>query len=115
FSTFERGERRGWLEPGVTAETLKLGTTPIINLFPQTSEPILLTQRSHEYLVVPDARRRGSVGVYSVEDVVAVTPGEPELTRFEPFYSFRHGQDGESQRHFWYARRQPISWRPDEG
>ena len=53
----------------MTAETFRLGCTPIVNLFPKTSEPVRLTQRQHEYLVVPDARRRASTGIFSVEEV----------------------------------------------
>ncbi|MBA4156455.1 MAG: type VI secretion system baseplate subunit TssF [Gemmatimonadetes bacterium] len=115
ISPFERGERRAMLEAGVTADTFRLGCTPIVNLFPQTSEPVLLNQRQHEYLVIPDARRRAAIGIFSVEEVVAVTPGVAEPLRFEPLYSFRHGTDESRKRVFWSATRRPSHWRPDEG
>src|SRR5688500_776460 len=73
ISTFERAERRSLLEGAVSAETIRLGCTPIINLFPRTSEPILLNQRRPEYPITADARRREAVGIYSVEEVLAVT------------------------------------------
>jgi type VI secretion system protein ImpG len=41
---FERGERRSVLETGLSARTMRVGCTPVVNLFPQVSEPILLTQ-----------------------------------------------------------------------
>lgn len=88
---FERAERRESLESGVREDTFRLGCTPVVNLFPQTAEPILLTQRQQEYTVVPDARRRATTFAYSVEEVVGVTPAAPEPVRFEPFYSHRHG------------------------
>ncbi|MGH7553994.1 MAG: type VI secretion system baseplate subunit TssF [Longimicrobiales bacterium] len=115
ISSFERAERRAILETGVNADTLRLGCTPIVNLFPLTSEPVLLTQREQEYLVVPDARRRAATSIYSVDDVVAVSPGAAAPYRFEPFYSFRHGRDEGAQRMFWYARRRPTGWLQDEG
>lgn len=115
FSSFERAERRDQLEVGVTDETVRLGCTPIVNLFPKTSEPVLLTQRRQEHRIVADARRRASTGVFSVDDVVAVTPGASEPLRFDPLYSFRHGRNGHQDELFWYARRRPTGWRADEG
>ncbi len=114
ISRFERGERRGLLEGAISADTIRLGCTPIVNLFPHTSEPVLLTQRRHEYQLVPDARRRDAVGVYSVEDVTAVTGSRDTTVHFEPLYSYRHGAATEGDKHFWHATRRPRGWRGDE-
>jgi type VI secretion system protein ImpG len=114
ISSFERNERRSMLEAGVTAETFRLGCSPTINLFPQTSEPILLNQKQYEYVIVPDARRRESMGIFSVEDVVGVTPGSREPVHFEPLYSFRH-DSGPDPQLYWYANREPATWRTDHG
>ena len=114
ISPFGRPERRATLEAGVNEDTIRLGCSPIVNLFAQTSEPVLLTQRRHEYLIVPDARRRETTGIFSVDDVVAATPGRREPVRFEPLYSYRHTRgDGEAKL-FWYAKRRPAGWRMDE-
>jgi type VI secretion system protein ImpG len=115
ISSFERGERRSQLEGAVSAGTFRLGCTPIINLFPRTSEPILLTQRRPEYQVVADARRRSSVGIYSVEDVTAGTAKRSSAVRFEPMYSLRHSQTSAGEMHFWHASRRPRGWRMDDG
>ena len=112
---FERGEWRGMLEAGVTTETFRLGATPVINLFAQTSEPVSLTQRRPEYQVVPDARRRALVSAYSIDEVVAVSPGSEEPLRFEPFYSFRHGRGNNQRQMFWYAKRRPTGWSAEGG
>ena len=112
---FERGERRGVLEPGLSPRTLRVGCTPVVNLFPQVSEPILLTQRRTEYEVVPDARRRRTTQVFSVDDVVGITPGSPEPLRIEPLYSYRHSRGGQRPELFWTARRRPTEWRLDGG
>ncbi len=114
ISAFESSQWRAILETGVTAETIRLGCTPTINLFPLTSEPILLTQKQQEYLIVPDARRRASTSVFSVDEVVAVSPGATETLRFEPLYSFRHGRE-DAGGLYWYARRKPTGWLQEEG
>ena len=108
---FERAERRPMLEAGVTEATVRLGCTPAVNLFPQTAEPVLLTQRSAEYLVVPDARRRLTTEAYAVEEVVGVTAGAATAVPYEPFYSARHAADVPV---YWRASRRPGT-RPDGG
>lgn len=115
IAPFERADRRHMLESDVSKETVRLGCTPIVNLFPQVSEPIRITQRKYEYPVIADARRRLETGIFSVDDVVAVTPGEGEPVRFEPFYSFRHSADRPGGQRFWHARRRRSAWREDEG
>lgn len=114
ISPFERGDRRPMLESGVSARTIRLACTPVVNLFPQTSEPVLLDQTRHEYSITPDARRRFTTEIYSVDEVVGVTPGSREPIRFEPFYSSRHGSERKHQA-YWYARRRPTGWRSDGG
>lgn len=113
-SPFERGDRRQVLESGVSERTIRLGCTPVVNLFPQVSEPILLTQRRQEYLLTPDARRP-TTEIFSVDDVTGISPGAREPLRFEPFYSHRHASDNARPQHFWQARRRPSRWRMDEG
>jgi type VI secretion system protein ImpG len=112
---FQRPERRPMLEAGVNHEVIRMGAVPVVNLFPQTAEPILLSQRAPEYLVVPDASRREAVHPFSVDRVVAVTPDGVEPLRFDPLYSLRHGMDDASPRRFWRASRRPAAWRQDEG
>ena len=113
FAPFGRSDRKIMLQATVNAGAFRLGCTPVMNLFPQTSEPVPVTQRQYEYLLVPDARRRDTMGIFSVEEVVAVTPGSPEPIRFEPLYSLRHGR-GDRPRAFWMAARRPREWRPEE-
>ena len=74
LSPFEGGDRRQLLEQGVNAKTFRLNATPVVNLFPQTAEPILLTQRRYEYPLTPDVRRPFATEVFSVEEVVSVNP-----------------------------------------
>lgn len=116
ISPFERSDRRAMLEAGVSDRTIRLGCTPAVNLFAQMSEPILVTQRRHEYQLVADARRRQDVAVYSVDDVVGATPGSSETRHYEPLYSFRHtGGDRSTPQLFWHATRRSVGWRQDGG
>jgi type VI secretion system protein ImpG len=111
--SFERTDWRPLLEAGVNVNTFRLAASPVVNLFAQTSEPIALTQRKSEYPVVADARRRKATSVYSVDEVVAVSPGSEQPLKFEPFYSFRHGASAQ-KRLYWYARRAPVGLEPND-
>jgi type VI secretion system protein ImpG len=115
IAPFELTERRQALELGVSAKTMKLGCTPAVNLFKQTAEPILVTQRRFEYPIVPDIRRPAALEIHSVDEVVSVRSGTQDLVQFEPFYSFRHATARGSSQAFWLASRRPSSRRDDDG
>jgi len=115
IAPFEAEQRQQRLSVAVTARTILLGTSPIINLFSQTAEPIMLTQRRSEYPVVPDARRRMGTEIFSIEDVVSSDPVTHELTHYEPFYAYRHRTLREKHQTFWYSRRRPATRKGDEG
>ena len=114
IAPFERAERRQILELGINARTFRFGCTPVVNLFEQAAEPILLTQRSTEYPVVPDARRRLEIETWSIDAVAGLTPGEGEPRRIEPLYGFRHGR-GDAAGIFWHSVRRASGWRTDRG
>ena len=114
LSPFERADRRQLVEFGVTARTFRLGCTPIVNLFEQSGEPMLLTQHTAEYPVVADSRRRLEIESWSVESVVGITPGEGEPRSIEPLYGFRHGRSDVTGV-FWHAVRRTSAWRTDRG
>ncbi|MEX2530035.1 MAG: type VI secretion system baseplate subunit TssF [Gemmatimonadota bacterium] len=115
ISPFERADRNERLASGVGSDTIRLGCTPIVNLFEKTSEPVLLNQRRYEYPVVADARRQESTGIFSVDSVAAVAAGSDDAVPFRPFFSLDHrgGVDGSAV--FWQVKRKPSGWRPDQG
>jgi len=104
ITPFEREDRWQVLELGTRPDTFRLGCTPIVNLFPQTAEPILLKHTEYEYRIVPDARRR-SIEVFSVDEVVSSTPGSSEVVHYAPYFSFRHSDEHSRKQAFWYAQR----------
>lgn len=115
ISPFERSERRQVLENGVSQKTFRLGCTPIVNLFPQTSEPILLHERKYEYRVVPSIHRQETMDVFSIDEVIGVDPHSADQVRFEPFYSYRHSSDRARNQAFWHATRRTTGWRVGGG
>jgi type VI secretion system protein ImpG len=115
ISEFERADRQQMLELGVTAKTLRPDCSPIINLFEHTAEPILLDHLRHEYPVIPDVRRRHALETFSIREVVSANPQTQQVTKFEPFYSYRHGATREKNQTFWHATRRPSAKRGDEG
>jgi type VI secretion system protein ImpG len=115
LSPFERQERWEMLELGTAPTVFRLGCAPAVNLFPQTSEPILLKHTDYEYLIVPDARRHRSMEIFSVDEVVSTTAGSSTVTRYEPFFSFRHNDTRGSKQALWHATRRDAPWRKEGG
>ena len=113
ISPFERAERRQALELGLSARTFRTSATPAVNLFEQIAEPVLLTERSYEYLVVADARRRLEVDVWSVDRVKLVEEDARTSRELAPLYSHRHGVSGTGNEVFWHATRRESTWRTD--
>jgi type VI secretion system protein ImpG len=115
LSPFERSDRRQMLELGVNAKTFRLNCAPIVNLFPQTAEPILLSHARFDYPVIPDVNRRTALEIFQINEVVSTSPGDQEVIKFEPFYSFRHGVTRAKVQAFWHAKRHPSGFRDDDG
>lgn len=87
------------------AQHFRLGCTPIVNLFSQTSEPLVIDQRHYEYRLVADRQRDGITEIHSITSVVA---SDPAADRAETVPSFAAaddvGDDGATV--FWSARRE---------
>jgi len=114
IASFEQHDRHHRLEVAVDARTLRLGCTPIINLFAQTAEPILVDQTRYQYPIVPDARRRQTMEVYSVDEVVSTDPETHQTVTYQPLYSQRHAVQDASPA-YWYVSRRPSTRKGDEG
>jgi type VI secretion system protein ImpG len=100
---FEPREERQRMLNRVTAQNIRLGCTPIINLFQKASEPVRLTYRRPEYPVEADTLRP-TTEIFSIDGVV-VEQGSTGQLRYEPFYSFRHEKDQPGDPMFWHATR----------
>ena len=105
FSRFEKSERQQILELGVSARTFRLGCTPILNLFRQATEPILLSQARHDYRIIPDARNQSMMEIYSIDEVVAANPKLRQTVPLDPLYAYRFQIREEKNRAYWSASR----------
>jgi type VI secretion system protein ImpG len=77
------------LERSVDAESIALGCTPMVNLFPQRCEPIRLDDTAIEYRVVPDSRRPMATEVWSVTRVREPMP-DGGMRPWRPFHRLTH-------------------------
>ncbi len=91
----------------VGRDTFCLGCTPIINLFPKTTEPLRVDHTSLEYRLVPDKRRERSTEIHSVISVSAAANATDKSKNFEPFYSYSHSMQERQHKSFWHMRRLP--------
>lgn len=94
----------------LTAQNLRLGCVPVVNLFAQRGDPIRINHRQSSYPVVADGRRAYAYDIYSIDVVrrVRQTARGEEVVEFRPFFSLRHGETPERDGHYWYARRDPL-------
>jgi type VI secretion system protein ImpG len=90
---------------GVSPRTFRLGCVPIVNLFPQTADPILLDQRKYEYQIKPDIRRPTAVEVFSIDEVGSIDADTREVVTYRPFYSYRQETGGAGNECYWIANR----------
>ena len=92
----------------INRETFRLGCTPIINLFPKTSEPIRLNERQTEYLLTSDQRREKSTEIHTIQTVSSISDRRVEAGLVAPFFSYNHHMERTEQQAFWIARRRPT-------
>lgn len=92
------------------SRSMRLNCAPIVNLFPQTSEPIRLDHQSSEYLLEPDLRAADVTEVHSILRVTrsAGATGTRRSELISPFFS--PDGDGEGEEGLrWMSRRAPVS------
>ncbi|KAA3653754.1 MAG: type VI secretion system baseplate subunit TssF [Proteobacteria bacterium] len=94
----------------LSAENLRLGCVPVVNLFSQRGDPIRLNHRQSSYPVVADSRRAFAYEVYSIDAVrrVRQSPQGETIQEFRPFFSLRHGENPAQQGNYWVAQRNAL-------
>ena len=115
LTPFERAERRQALELELSPQSFRTSAVPAVNLFEAVAEPILLTERAFEHIVVADARRRLEVDVWSVDTVKLVEDDARKSRELSPLYSHRHHVDSAGGDIFWQTTRRASTWRTDHG
>jgi type VI secretion system protein ImpG len=104
----------GELEQNLSADTFRLGCTPIVNLYKHRAEPIALSHTESEYRIVPDARRPLAHEVYSVDRVTALAP-DGTAVEHQPLFSVKHAAEGRERARFWQGTRRASSNQLDRG
>jgi len=94
------------LEPNVTVDTMRLGCTPAVNLFAKRAEPIKLSHTVAEYPVIPDARQRREIEVYSV-DRVSMSSARAKTVDFAPLYGCGRADASGRRPAYWLGHRRP--------
>ncbi|MBN9614638.1 MAG: hypothetical protein BGO25_06805 [Acidobacteriales bacterium 59-55] len=88
----------------IARDTFALGCTPIVNLFPRTSEPIRIDHTKTEYRLIADARREHTTEIHSILSVSSSSNPAEESRQLRPLYGTA-GADSAQRHAFWYARR----------
>lgn len=90
---------------GISADNFKLGCCPVINLFPRTSEPIVVDHRNYEYLLSADRHRGATTEVHSILSVTASDPNADRPVSVPSFAALAHIR-ADDQTTFWSSRRE---------
>jgi type VI secretion system protein ImpG len=92
----------------IDRETVRLGCTPIINLFRRMAEPVRLDETQWEYRLVPDSRFERSTEIHSILSVSGSLGNEETASELRPYFSFTHADQVHPPTGYWAARRQPT-------
>lgn len=76
------------------AGNVLLGCVPALNLFPVTSEPVVVDRRHYEYLLVPDRRRDAVMEVHSILGVTVSDPRGERSVDIPSAFAEEGGEDG---------------------
>jgi type VI secretion system protein ImpG len=96
---------------GLSADNFRLGCTPLVNLFPRTSEPIMVDHRDYEYLLSADRHRGATTEVHSILSVTASDPTADRPVIVPSFAALGH-IESDANTTFWAMRREQ-SLRPN--
>lgn len=102
------------LDLDLTPESLKLGCTPVVNLFQKHATPIPLARGAVESKVIADVRAPLAYEVYSVTGVESTAPGSSVRKRYAPLFG-RSGGASESHTAVWRSIRRTSLDKDDEG
>ena len=97
------------LEHNISEQSFVLGCSPVVNLFQHRADPIRLDHTTHEYQIIPDARRPTGFEVYSVDRVTATTPAG-DAVEYPTLYGLNHDNSRTENQAFWFASRRSAKF-----
>ena len=71
-------------------DNIHVNCTPVINIFPRSSEPIRVDKERTEYRIRPEGPNSNHYEIYSVDRVFGLISGTTQQYEYNPFYSFDH-------------------------
>jgi len=93
------------LETYIDKDNFILNATPIINLFPNSAEPIVLDNYKSEYPVIANSNNPNNFEIYSIDNVSAITPSGEKID-YLPFYSTNYNIEQNSK--LWTCNRRKL-------
>lgn len=94
----------------VDVTSFDIHCSPVINLFPQRAEPLHIDQTTHDYDIVPDARRNSTREIHSIENV-SISDHAGRRVEIYPFFGRKPSSAENRGTIFWMHKRQAS----DEG
>lgn len=90
----------------LSASSIKLFCTPVVNLFNAAAKPIQVTHRSIYYDLVPDTRALFQHEIYEVNRVIESKQSDNRLIQreYHPFYALNHYEQQDDGRYYHIKR-----------
>lgn len=88
---------------------LRLGCSPIVNIFSKTTEPIRVNDKQSEYRVIPDRFSQNDIELYTIESVRGIDNHQQTSREYRPFYAMTNRSQylGNNLDPLFYASRRP--------
>lgn len=85
---------------------LKLNCVPLVNLFSQRIDPLLLDQSRYEYLLRADVQADSHCEIHSLEELVAIKP-DGSLRKLSPYFGMERVSSAGSDAFYYLLRHEP--------
>jgi type VI secretion system protein ImpG len=95
------------LQREVRTDSIRLGCTPVVNLFSQPAESVFLTDHQVEFQVVP-ASSHLDKEVISIDEVTTRSLDGSEQVKYEPFFMPNHDIESGKEQRYWHASRRRV-------
>lgn len=95
------------VEAAVSTAHVELFCTPAVNLFPKRADRIHLSERVHEYHVLPDRTRPLDLEIHSISEVAGFGTSSDVRREFQPFYTCKDHTTQEADAAYYTVHRQP--------
>ncbi len=89
----------------LSKRSLKLNCIPLVNLYRQRIEPLLLNHTQYEYQLTADIQNRKNSEIYNIEDLVAIQK-DGSQKKVRPYFDLSSVQDGAKDDCFYVMRRE---------